>query len=274
MKLSNKFFFGALIAASIALVGCGNEAIGEDSIIKANGYTATIDYTNDTDAMVRAVKPVKFEHTQSLCRIKVEDVKAAKTSVIGYVFDKHTKNNVSGMYVVGLRVNNGNVEYYLSFFDEVTSEQLAENQNSFGIEYGFNESETKWVTDDLNTENWELKGTSADYTALTQAATIKLVKNNKLDCYVGVMYDEETKEFMVGIFEATEALAKITKVDKLTDDQNKALEAAFVAGGSVLAKDPENVKGEIGFYANVVTAATLTGSWDNTARRALEVVEE
>ena len=273
MKLSNKFFFGALIAASIALVGCGNEAIGEDSIIKANGYTATIDYTNDTDAMVRAVKPVKFEHTQSLCRIKVDNVEAAKKSVIGYVFDKHTKNNVSGMYVVGLRVNNGNVEYYLSFFDEVTSEQLAENQSSFGTEYGFNG--TDWVADDSNTKDiWELKGTSADYTALTQAATSKLVKNNKLDCYVGVMYDEETKEFMVGIFEATEALAKITKVDKLTDDQNKALEAAFVAGGSVLAKDPENVKGEIGFYANVVTAATLTGSWDNTARRAHEVVEE
>ena len=46
MKISNKFFFGALIAASIALVGCGNEGIGEDSIIKASRYTATIDYTN------------------------------------------------------------------------------------------------------------------------------------------------------------------------------------------------------------------------------------
>ena len=269
MKLSKKIFFGALIAASIALIGCGNEAIGEDSIIKASGYTATIDYTNDTDAMVRAVKPVKFEHTQSLCRIKVEDVKAAKTSVIGYVFDKHTKNNVSGMYVVGLRVNNGNVEYYLSFFDEVTSEQLAENQNSFGIEYGFKETENKWVTVGNGAD-----GTTAAFKPLEQDATSKLVKNNKLDCYVGVMYDEENKKFMYGIFEATEALAKITKVDKLTDDQNDALVEAFVAGGNVLAKDPENVKGEIGFYANVVQTATLTGSWDNTARRALEVVEE
>lgn len=272
MKLSKKIFFGALIAASIALIGCGNEAIGEDSIIKASGYTATIDYTNDTDAMVRAVKPVKFEHTQSLCRITVDDVEAAKKSVIGYVFDKHTKNNVSDMYVVGLRVNNGNVEYYLSFFDEVTSEQLAENQSSFGVEYGFNGND--WVTDDPNTKGiWELTGTSADYTPLTKAATSKLVKGKKLDCYVGVMYDEETKEFMFGIFEATEALAKITKVDELTDE-NKELEAAFVAGESVLAKDPENEKGEIGFYANVVPTATLTGSWDNTARRALEVVEE
>lgn len=266
MKLSNKFFFGALIAASIALVGCGNEAIGEDSIIKANGYTATIDYTNDTDAMVRAVKPVKFEHTQSLCRIKVEDVKAAKTSVIGYVFDKHTKNNVSGMYVVGLRVNNGNVEYYLSFFDEVTSEQLAENQDSFGIEYGFNG--TKWVTVGNGAD-----GTTAAFKPLAQDATSKLVKNNKLDCYVGVMYDEENKEFMYGIFEATEELAKITNVNNL-NVQNDALLEAFVESGSVKAIDPENVEGEIGFYANVVTAATLTGSWDNTARRALEVVEE
>lgn len=266
MKISNKFFFGALIAASIALIGCGNEAIGEDSIIKASGYTATIDYTNDTDAMVRAVKPVKFEHTQSLCRIKVEDVKAAKTSVIGYVFDKHTKNNVSDMYVVGLRVNNGNVEYYLSFFDEVTSEQLAENQNSFGIEYGFNG--TKWVTVGNGAD-----GTTAAFKPLAQDATSKLVKNNKLDCYVGVMYDEENKEFMYGIFEATEELAKITNVDNL-NVQNDALLEAFVDGGSVKAIDPENVKGEIGFYANVVTAATLTGSWDNTARKAAEVVEE
>ncbi len=266
MKISNKFFFGALIAASIALVGCGNEAIGEDSIIKASGYTATIDYTNDTDAMVRAVKPVKFEHTQSLCRVSIENVEAAKKSVIGYVFDKHTKNNVSDMYVVGLRVNNGIVEYYLSFFDEVTSEQLAENQNSFGIEYGFNG--TAWVTVGNGAD-----GTTAAYTALTQAATSKLVKNNKLDCYVGVMYDEENKEFMYGIFEATEELAKITNVDNL-NVQNDALLEAFVDGGSVLAKDPKNVKGEIGFYANVVTAATLTGSWDNTARKALEVVEE
>ena len=49
---------------------------------------------------------------------------------------------------------------------------------------------------------------------------------------------------------------------------------AFVAGEIVSAKDPDNVKGEIGFYANVVPAATLTGSWDNTARKAAEVVEE
>ena len=273
MKISNKFFFGALIAASIALVGCGNEAIGEDSIIKASGYTATIDYTNDTDAMVRAVKPVKFKHTHSLCRIKVDDVEAAKKSVIGYVFDKHTKNNVSDMYVVGLRVNNGKVEYYISFFDEVTSEQLGDNQSSFGTEYGYDGS--KWVADDPNTENtWELDGTSADYTALTQAATDKLVKDNKLDCYVGVMYDEETEEFMVGIFEATDALAEITRIDELTASQQEAMGNAFVDGEYVLAKDPENVEGEIGFYANVVTAATLTGSWDNTARKAVEVVEE
>ena len=273
MKISNKFFFGALIAASIALVGCGNEGIGEDSIIKASRYTATIDYTNDTDAMVRAVKPVKFEHTQSLCRVSVENVEAAKKSVIGYVFDKHTKNNVSDMYVVGLRVNNGNIEYYLSFFDEVTSEQLAENLTSFGTEYGYNGSE--WVADDPNTKDiWELKGTSADYTVLPQVATDKLVKDNKLDCYVGVMYDEETKEFQVGIFEATPALAEITEIDKITESQQVALGEAFVTGGMVSPKEPENVKGEIGFYANVVPAATLTGSWDNTARKAAEVVEE
>ena len=272
MKISNKFFFGALIAASIALVGCGNEAIGEDSIIKARGNTATIDYTNDTDAMVRAVKPVKFEHTQSLCRVSVEDVEAAKKSVIGYVFDKHTKNNVSDMYVVGLRVNNGKVEYYLSFFDEVTSEQLAENLPSFGTEYGFNG--TAWVADDPNTEYWELKGTSADFTELPQVATDKLVKGKKLDCYVGVLFNEETKEFQVGIFKATEALAEITEIDKLTASQQEAMGNAFVAGEIVSAKDPDNVKGEIGFYANVVKAATLTGSWDNTARKAAEVVEE
>lgn len=267
MKISNKFFFGALIAASIALVGCGNEAIGEDSIIKASGYTATIDYTNDTDAMVRAVKPVKFEHTQSLCRITVDNVEAAKKSVIGYVFDKHTKNNASDMYVVGLRVNNGKVEYYLSFFDEVTSEQLGENQTSFGTEYGFNG--TAWVTVGNSAE-----GTTAAYKALTQDETNKLVKDNKLDCYVGVMYDEEAEGFMVGIFEAKDALAEITNIDELTDAQSDALEAAFIDGGNVLAKDPENVKGEIGFYANVVPTATLTGSWDNTARKAVAVVEE
>ena len=273
MKISNKFFFGALIAASIALVGCGNEAIGEDSIIKARGNTATIDYTNDTDAMVRAVKPVNFKHTQSLCHVSVEDVEAAKTSVIGYVFDKHTKNNVSDMYVVGLRVNNGKVEYYLSFFDEVTSEQLAENLTSFGTEYGYNGS--KWVADDPNTKDiWELKGTSADYTELPQVETEKLVKGKKLDCYVGVMYDEETKEFQVGIFKATEALAEITEIDEITESQKVALGEAFVTGRMVSPKEPENVKGEIGFYANVVPAATLTGSWDNTARKAAEVVEE
>ena len=267
MKISNKFFFGALIAASIALVGCGNEAIGEDSIIKASDYTATIDYTNDTDAMVRAVKPVKFKHTHSLCRIKVDNVEAAKKSVIGYVFDKHTKNNVSDMYVVGLRVNNGKVEYYISFFDEVTSEQLGENKDSFGTEYGFNG--TAWVTVGNGAAD-----TTAAYTPLTQAATSKLVKDNKLDCYVGVMYDEETEEFMVGIFEATDALAEITRIDELTASQQEAMGNAFVDGEYVLAKDPENVEGEIGFYANVVTAATLTGSWDNTARKAVAVVEE
>lgn len=273
MKISNKFFFGALIAASIALVGCGNEAIGEDSIIKASGYTATIDYTNDTDAMVRAVKPVNFKHTNSFCRIKVDDVEAAEKSVIGYVFDKHTKNNVSDMYVVGLRVNNGKVEYYLSFFNEVTSEQLAENQASFGTEYGFNG--TDWVTDDPNTtQDWELEGTSADYKVLSQDKTNELVKDNKLDCYVGVMYDEDAKEFAVGIFKATDALAEITEIDELTASQEEAMGNAYVGGAYVLAKDPENVEGEIGFYANVVTAATLTGSWDNTARKAVAVVEE
>lgn len=264
MKLSKKIFFGALIAAAVAFVGCGNEGIGEDSIIKASGYTATIDYTNDTDAMVRAVKPVKFEHTRSICRITVDNVEAAGKSVIGYVFDKHTKNDVSDMYVLGLRVNEGKVEYYLSFFDEVTSEQLAENQTSFGVEYGFNGSD--WVKD--------IKNTTADYTVLSADDTSKLVNDNKLDCYVAVDYDDETKEFGVCICKATAGLADIDDVENLTDVQIEALQNAFVRGSVVAAKDPENVKGEIGFYANVVPGKTLTGSWDNTARKAAEVVEE
>lgn len=272
MKISKKIFLAAITAAAVAFVGCGAGGIGDEDIIKVSGSKGTIDYTNDTENdYVRGVKKFSFKHTQSICHITVENVSAAGASVIGYVFDEHKEDGLSDMYIAGLRVNKDKgdvVEYYVSYFDGITDEELTANGKSFGTEYGVN-SNGEWV---------EAKGnkTTSDFNSLDKAKTDMLVSGNKLDCYVAVLYDAENAVFDVGIYKVVEGLENIefNSEEKLDPNDKALLESAFVAGGKIPAKDATKAKGTIGCYANVIKGYTVTGSWQKTASKAAEVVEE
>ena len=269
MKISKKIFLAAITAAAVAFVGCGAGGIGDEDIIKVSGSTGTIDYTNDTENnYVRGVKRFSFEHTQSICRVKVDDVSAAGTSVIGYVFDEQKNDGLSDMYIAGLHVKENKVEYYVSFFEGITDEELTANGDSFGKEYGVDLTTGKWV------EESKSVNTTSDFYPLDKALTDRLVKDNKLDCYVAVLYNEAEAAFNVGIYEAVEGLDAIKDIENIKAAEKALLASAKVAGGVIPAFDNTTVKGKVGCYANVQKGYTLTGSWQKTASKAAEVVEE
>ena len=269
MKISKKIFLAAITAAAVAFVGCGAGGMGDSDIIKVSGSKGTIDYTNDTENdMIRGVKRFNFEHTQSICRVTVDNVSAAGTSVIGYVFDEQKNDGLSDMYIAGLHVKDNLVEYYVSFFEDITDEELTANGDSFGKEYGVDLTTGKWV------EESKSVNTTSDYAPLSKANTDRLVKENKLDCYVAVLYNEAEAAFNVGIYEAVEGLDAIKDIENIDAAEKALLASAKVAGGVIPAFDNTTVKGKVGCYANVKKGYTLTGSWQKTASKAAEVVEE
>lgn len=289
MKKAKKMLLAAsaLALVSFGFGGCSGEEIG-DEIINVDGYTAEIDEVNAIStgskaAYLRNFVPVKYQHTQALCRITMSkpgqstvkvDSNGNKTegvgtdtkyaSVMGFGFNDKEVNGKSNLYIVGVRMKPGTTDTpqaYVSYFEGVTGDDF-NNGSSFGKEYGWNG--TSWV------EDTSALTTSSDFVDLDKGLCNA---SGVIDLYVGVMYDEESKKYTVSIISPTVANS-ITSVD------STAFGAAVTGGQKLLngvsLKEPDidsPAKGYIGFYANVAPDANLIGKWNNTARRAAEIAE-
>ena len=95
MKISNKFFFGALIAASIALVGCNQDAAGDADMIKVSGANASIEEYNASEDGIenkRGFKTIKgTKWKQGIYKITFENPEDSGDSVMGLIFDEYEK---------------------------------------------------------------------------------------------------------------------------------------------------------------------------------------
>ena len=283
-----------LAASALALVsfgfgGCTGEEIGDENIITVtkdskDEAAAEIDKSNTIStgskaAYLRNFVPIKYKHTQSLCRItmsksgtstvKVENGNKTEAnvtptkyaSVMGFGFNDQEANGKSNLYIVGVRIHpeTKKPQAYVSYFADVAGEDFS-NGSSFGTEYGWNG--TLWVA------SKDITGTSSSYVDLD--TDLYNASADVLDLYVGVSYSE-TKGYTVSIIKPTDA-------EGITDVEKPAFVTAVERGQKLLEDVPlkeasKGAEGYIGFYANVVPDAYLMGKWNKVASKAAEIAE-
>ena len=266
MKISNKFFFGALIAASIALVGCNQDAAGDADMIKVSGANASIEEYNASEDGIenkRGFKTIKgTKWKQGIYKITFENPEDSGDSVMGLIFDEYEKDDLYNFYCFGLKVNSAKngLACYLSYFPNVKSENLSSDSGTF---YGTDDSEEVEIIKgaesaylDLGTVEKDENGAMSVYVSVTQPE-----KNAETNSYyiltVGKNFDKETNT-VTDLFALTEENGTTTLAEhSKAEDTNKYLE------------------NYMGFYANVKTGKNLIGSWTEMWHaRSAAVVEE
>ena len=266
MKISNKFFFGALIAASIALVGCNQDAAGDADMIKVSGANASIEEYNASEDGIenkRGFKTIKgTKWKQGIYKITFENPEDSGDSVMGLIFDEYEKDDLYNFYCLGLKVNSAKngLACYLSYFPNVKSENLSSESGSF---YGSDVSEeveiikgVKSAYLDLGTVEKDETGAMSVYVSVTQPE-----KNAETNSYyiltVGKNFDKETYT--------------VTDVITLTEENGKTTLEEYSK-----AEEPNKyLENYMGFYANVKTGKNLIGSWTEMWHdRSAAVVEE
>ena len=297
MKKAKKMLLAAsaLALVSFGFGGCSGEEIGEESIINVTKNSAkeaaaeisemnTIS-TGSKAAYLRNFVPVKYEHTQALCRITMSkpgtstvkiDANGNKTagvgadteyaSVMGFGFNDQEANGKHNLYIVGVRMKPGTTDTpqaYVSCFEDVSGDAF-NNGSSFGTEYGWDKTAQEWVVDSSTTNNIH---SSSDFTDLDKSL---FMTNDVIDLYVGVLYDEN-KGYTVSIIKPADA-------NNITSVEGSDFGVAVTNGKKLLENVPlkntaKGAKGYIGFYANVAPDANLIGTWNKTASKSAEVAE-
>lgn len=293
MKKAKKMLLAAsaLALVSFGFGGCSGEEIGEESIINvtknsAKEAAAEINEVNSIStgskaSYLRNFVPVKYKHTEALCRITMSkpgtstvkvDANGNKTagagtsndyaSVMGFGFNDQEANGKSNLYIVGVRIHptTNKPQAYVSYFEGVSGDDF-NNGSSFGTEYGWNG--TSWVT------SKDIIGTSSSYVDLD--TTLYNASTDVLDLYVGVMYDKTSKKYTVSIIKPANA-------EGITDVTTAAFGAAVTGGQKLLEEVPlknadNGAEGYIGFYANVAPDANLIGKWNKVASKDAEIAE-
>ncbi|MDE6704958.1 MAG: hypothetical protein K2J81_03540 [Treponemataceae bacterium] len=297
MKKAKKMLLAAsaLALVSFGFGGCSGEEIGDEIInVTKNSAKEAAAEINEVNSIstgskasyLRNFVPVKYKHTEALCRITmskpgISTVKgssnsngdwikdetkkdsASYASVMGFGFNDQEASGKSNLYIVGVRIHptTNKPQAYVSYFEGVTGEDF-NNGSSFGTEYGWNGS--SWVT------SKGITGTSSDFVDLD--SSLYNASTNVLDLYVGVMYDKTSKKYTVSIIKPSDTVNAIKEVDSTQF-------GAAVTGGQKLLdgvplKNADNgAEGYIGFYANVAPDANLIGTWNKTASKDAEIAE-
>ena len=271
MKISNKFFFGALIAASIALVGCNQDAAGDADMIKVSGANASIEEYNASEDGIenkRGFKTIKgTKWKQGIYKITFENPEDSGDSVMGLIFDEYEKDDLYNFYCLGLKVNSAKngLACYLSYFPNVKSENLSSESGSF---YGSDVSEEVEIIKGVKTNT-----SSGTYLDL---GTIEKDKNGAMSVYVSVTQPEKNAEtnsyYILTVGKNFDKETNtVTDVITLTEENGKTTLEEYSK-----AEEPNKyLENYMGFYANVKTGKNLIGSWTEMWHdRSAAVVEE
>lgn len=130
MKLSKLILTTLAAAAVIGFAGCKGDDDDPNDMINGSNKVYTINYTNISSEISRGYKDTYYKHAGAAVQLDFTDLTAAtaKAGVMGLIFDLETVDkatNRRNFNVVGVRTKdaNGNLEYYISRFENVTNIQ-------------------------------------------------------------------------------------------------------------------------------------------------------
>lgn len=283
MKIMKKIAAVTIAAAALfAFAGCAGESEDENDMLSVKGSGCSIDYTNESDGYSRGFKSLKTNHYDAVCKITQTVNSLAITQnnngdgVLGFIFDL-SQDNTTKLYnftIAGTRYNvtKGETQVYVTKYINIDSKYLSAGSDFCGSDgkkaksvKSFDRTDTAaQCIDYLGTADTagyvKLEGVKIDETKAQGSIWIDVIANDgKSINRKGTVGSYTVKFYTSDPKRKTSAVGSDTKYDDKEIAPTAAQQVEIPASDTEYTKATQN---DLGFYANVYSNRTLTGSWE------------
>ena len=281
MKIMKKIAAVTIAAAALfAFAGCAGESEDENDMLSVKGSGCSIDYTNESDGYSRGFKSLKTNHLDAVCKITqtVNSVAITKDNngdgVLGFIFDL-SQDNTTKLYnftIAGTRYNvtKGETQVYVTKYINIDSKYLSAGSDFCGSDGNKAKPVDKFNREDTAAQCIDyldgpagyakLEGVKIDKTKPQASIWIDVIandgtsKNRKGDAgsYTVKFYTADPKR-------KTSASGMNTTYNETDNAPESTVTVQIPVSATGYDKATQN---DLGFYANVYSNRTLTGSWE------------
>ena len=281
MKIMKKIAAVTIAAAALfAFAGCAGESEDENEMLSIKGSGCSINYTNETNGYSRGFKSLKTKHYDAVCKITqtVNSVAITQNNngdgVLGFIFDL-SQDNTTKLYnftIAGTRYNVSKEEtqVYVTKYINIDSKYLSAGSDFCGSDgkpakkvKSFNREDTAAQCIDYldgPAGYAKLEGVKIDKTKAQASIWIDVIandgesKNRKGDAgsYTVKFYTADPKR-------KTSASGMDTTYNETDNAPESTVTVQIPVSDTGYDKATQN---DLGFYANVYSKRTLTGSWE------------
>lgn len=293
MKKITKVLIGGLLASLLIFTGCmaANDSVGKLGIeydsnrndVTGAEVTASINYTNDTNEIMRGVRLFNNQKKDIALNI-VMDNASVKTGLMGIIFNR--QENDDGTYnfiMLGYKSESGKPDLCITAYKNISDETDWELPN-FGAGVPMNKDNflaargkasydiIKSSSAQNNSSGWETLDISPDENNKLKVGVVLIAEKANED-EENVNEDEENvNAYKVYIYKDKTNAQLNTIADNLPkDDAVRSEEAKTLIASSLMEKnipndeigreDTNRPEGKMGFYANAYANKTLKGEW-------------
>lgn len=281
MKIMKKIAAVTIAAAALfAFAGCAGESEDENEMLSIKGSGCSINYTNETNGYSRGFKSLKTKHYDAVCKITQTVNSVAITEdnngdgVLGFIFDL-SQDNTTKLYnftIAGTRYNvtKGETQVYVTKYINIDSKYLSAGSDFCGSDGNKAKPVTSFNREDTAAQCIDYFDGPAGYTKLEDVEIDKTKAQASIWIDV-IANDEKSKNrtgkagsYTVKFYTSdpkreTSAAGSDTTYDKNDTAPTAAKEVTISASDTGYNKATQN---DLGFYANVYSKRTLTGSWE------------
>lgn len=290
MKKITKVLIGGLLASLLIFTGCmaANDSVGKLRIeydSNSNGdtgaeVTASINYTNDTNEIMRGVRLFNNQKKDIALNI-VMDNASDKTGLMGIIFNR--QENDDGTYnfiMLGYKSESGKPDLCITAYKNISDETDWELPN-FGAgnpmtndaflaasgkaSYDIIESNSQ----QNGSRGWKTLDISRDENNKLKVGVVLIAEKanedeENVNAYKVYIYKDKTNDELNDIADA------LAKDDAARSDEEKTLIASnasnkvwneVIPNAEIDREDTNRPEGQMGFYANAYANKTLKGEW-------------
>ena len=281
MKIMKKSAAVTIAAAALfAFAGCAGESEDENDMLSVSGKKCSIDYTNESDGYSRGFKSLKTNHLDAVCKITqtVNSVAITKDNngdgVLGFIFDL-SQDNTTKLYnftIAGTRYNvtKGETQVYVTKYINIDSKYLSDGSDFCGSDgqpakkvTSFNRENTAAQCIDylVGPGGYEkLEGVEIDKTKAQASIWIDVIANDGTSKNrKGEAGSYTVKFYTVDPKRKTSASGMDTTYNETDNAPESTVTVQIPVSATGYDKATQN---DLGFYANVYSNRTLTGSWE------------
>lgn len=275
MKLSKILFGGAVLALSLAFVGCALEEDSENafsgkSVDFNNGYIikntdGTIKSAKETDQgakenteyFYRTIKSLKTKHIDSVCTITITPISPdTYDGVAGYLFNMSKNDDDSYNFAVAsARWDGTKVQAYVSWYENAALKENNYTNKSNLVGNDGNEVEEVQIL--------PTNGIFQDLSGYTKNA------EGKVEIVISVKSATDTGDYTVKFY-TIDALGADGKIKA-----NAEAKASTVVKSDVTGRNDPKAQSEIGMYSNIYPGKRFVADWKftDTNGQAIEIVD-